>query len=277
MEIPVPRIPLGDWVEVALDWLLAVLGGFFTVVRNFLEDLYELLLWVLMTPEWWVITIVLAALGWWLRNWQLAVGTVIGFIIIVGVNQWENAMSTLSLVTIATLIAVIFAIPLGILAAKSHAASKVVRPLMDFMQTMPPMVYLIPALVIFRVGVVPGMVATVIFAMAPGVRFTELGIRGVDAEVVEAGKAFGSKPGKILRQIQLPLALPTIMAGVNQVIMLSLSMVVIAGMVGAGGLGGEVVASLNRINAGLGFESGLAVVILAMYLDRLTSIASKNN
>src|SRR5690625_6461113 len=126
---------------------------------------------------------------------------------------------------------------------------------MDFIQTMPPMVYLIPALVIFRVGVVPGMVATVIFAMAPGVRFTELGIREVNPEVVEAGKAFGSPPGKILRQIQLPLALPTIMAGVNQVIMLSLSMVVIAGMVGAGGLGGEVVASLNRINAGLGFES----------------------
>lgn len=276
MEIPVPRIPLGDWVEVVLDWLLATLGTFFTVVRNFLEDSYELLLWALMTPEWWIVTIVLAALGWWLRSWQLALGTVIGFILIVGVNQWENAMSTLALVTIATLIAVIIAIPVGILAAKSQTASKIIRPVMDFMQTMPPMVYLIPALVIFRVGVVPGMVATVIFAMAPGVRFTELGIRGVDPEVVEAGKAFGSTPGKILRQIQLPLALPTIMAGVNQVIMLSLSMVVIAGMVGAGGLGGEVVASLNRINAGLGFESGLAVVILAMYLDRLTSIQAKS-
>lgn len=275
MEIPVPRIPLGDWIEVILDWLLATLGGFFTVIRNFLEDLYELLLWVLMTPEWWIITIVLAGLGWWLRSWQLALGTVIGFVLIVGVNQWENAMSTLSLVTIATLIAVIIAIPLGILGAKSYTASKILRPIMDFMQTMPPMVYLIPALVIFRVGVVPGMVATVIFAMAPGVRFTELGIRGVDSEVVEAGKAFGSTPGRILRQIQLPLAMPTIMAGVNQVIMLSLSMVVIAGMVGAGGLGGEVVASLNRINAGLGFESGLAVVILAMYLDRLTSIQAK--
>ena len=275
MEIPVPRIPLGDWVEVALDWILAVLGGFFTFIRTLLVQAYELLLWLLTTPEWWIVTLVLAGLGWWLRSWQLALGTVIGFVIIVGVNQWANAMSTLALVTIATLIAVIFAIPLGILAAKSQAASKVLRPLMDFIQTMPPMVYLIPALVIFRVGVVPGMVATVIFAMAPGVRFTELGIRGVDREVVEAGKAFGSTPGKILRQIQLPLAMPTIMAGVNQIIMLSLSMVVIAGMVGAGGLGGEVVASLNRINAGLGFESGLAVVILAMYLDRLTSMQSK--
>lgn len=275
MEIPVPRIPLGDWVEVALDWILAALGGVFTFIRTILVQAYELLLWALTTPEWWVVTIVLAGLGWWLRSWQLALGTVIGFVIIVGVNQWSNAMSTLALVAIATLIAVIIAIPLGIWAAKSQTASKVLRPLMDFIQTMPPMVYLIPALVIFRVGVVPGMVATVIFAMAPGVRFTELGIRGVDSEVVEAGKAFGSPPGKILRQIQLPLALPTIMAGVNQVIMLSLSMVVIAGMVGAGGLGGEVVASLNRINAGLGFEAGLAVVILAMYLDRLTSMQSK--
>lgn len=276
MEIPVPRIPLGDWVEVILDWILSVLGGVFTFIRTILVQAYELLLWALTAPEWWMVTLVLAGLGWWLRSWQLALGTVIGFVLIVGVNQWGNAMSTLSLVAIATLIAIIIAIPLGILAAKSQTASKILRPVMDFIQTMPPMVYLIPALVIFRVGVVPGMVATVIFAMAPGVRFTELGIRGVDSEVVEAGKAFGSTPGKILRQIQLPLALPTIMAGVNQVIMLSLSMVVIAGMVGAGGLGGDVVASLNRINAGLGFEAGLAVVILAMYLDRLTSMQSKS-
>src|SRR5699024_757677 len=201
MEIPVPRIPLGDWVEVALDWLLAALGGFFTFIRTILVQSYELLLWALTAPEWWIVTLVLAALGWWLRSWQLALGTVIGFVIIVGVNQWSNAMSTLALVAIATLIAVIIAIPLGIWAAKSQAASKVLRPLMDFIQTMPPTVYLTPALVICRVGVVPGMVATVIFAMAPGVRFTELGIREVNPEVVEAGKAFGSPPGKILRQI----------------------------------------------------------------------------
>ena len=127
-----------------------------------------------------------------------------------------------------------------------------------------------------RVGVVPGIVATIIFSMAPGVRFTELGIRGVDQEVVEAGHAFGSSPARILRQIQLPLARPTIMAGVNQVIMLSLSMVVIAGMVGAGGLGGDVVASLSRIDAGLGFEAGIAVVILAIFLDRVTASFGKN-
>jgi glycine betaine/proline transport system permease protein len=136
---------------------------------------------------------------------------------------------------------------------------------------MPAFVYLIPTVVIFRVGVVPGIVATVIFAMAPGVRFTELGLRQVDREVVEAGHAFGSSEGRILRQIQLPLALPTIMAGVNQVIMLALSMVVIGGLVGAGGLGGQVVNALNRINVSLGFEAGLSVVILAMFLDRVTS------
>src|SRR5690625_978507 len=136
MEIPVPRIPLGDWVEVVLDWLLATLGTFFTVIRNLLETLYEFSLWVLITPEWWIVTIVLAGLGWWLRSWQLALGTVIGFVVIVGVNQWPNAMSTLSLVAIATLIAVILAIPLGILASKSPAASKVVRPLMGISPTM---------------------------------------------------------------------------------------------------------------------------------------------
>ena len=186
-----------------------------------------------------------------------------GFSVIVGVDQWSNAMDSLALVIIATVVAVVISVPLGIWAASSNRASSIIKPILDFMQTMPAMVYLIPALVMFRVGVVPGIVATIIFSMAPGVRFTELGIRGVDKEVVEAGHAFGSSPGKILAQIQLPLARPTIMAGVNQVIMLSLSMVVIAGMVGAGGLGGDVVASLGRIDAGLGFEAGIAVVILA--------------
>jgi len=142
---------------------------------------------------------------------------------------------------------------------------------LDFMQTTPAFVYLIPALLLFRVGVVPGIVATIVFAMAPGVRLTELGIRGVPSEVVEAGAAFGSSPWRILRQIQLPLAKASIMAGVNQVIMLSLSMVVIAGMVGAGGLGEQIVASLNRIDVGLGAEAGLSVVVLAILLDRLTA------
>src|SRR5690625_6461085 len=136
MEIPVPRIPLGDWVDVDLDWILSVLCGFFTFIRSMLVQAYGLRLWILITPEWWIVTLVLAGLGWWLRSWQLALGTVIGFVVIVGVNQWANAMSTLSLVAIATLIAVILAIPLGILASKSPAASKVVRPLMGISPTM---------------------------------------------------------------------------------------------------------------------------------------------
>lgn len=270
------RIPLGDWVEVGLDWLTTTLDGFFLLVRTVLVGAYDGLEWLLQAPPYWAIIVVFAAIAWWASGWKLGVGTAVGFLVIVGVNQWENAMNSLALVVIATVVAVVISIPLGIWAARSDRASAIIKPILDFMQTMPAMVYLIPALVMFRVGVVPGIVATIIFSMAPGVRFTELGIRGVDKEVVEAGHAFGSSPSKILRQIQLPLARPTIMAGVNQVIMLSLSMVVIAGMVGAGGLGGDVVASLSRIDAGLGFEAGIAVVILAIFLDRVTASFGTN-
>ncbi|WP_218713490.1 ABC transporter permease subunit [Arthrobacter sp. BF1] len=270
------RIPLGDWVEVGLDWLTTTLDGFFLLVRTVLVGAYDGLEWLLQAPPYWAIIVVFAAIAWWASGWKLGVGTAVGFLVIVGVNQWENAMNSLALVVIATVVAVVISIPLGIWAARSDRASAIIKPILDFMQTMPAMVYLIPALVMFRVGVVPGIVATIIFSMAPGVRFTELGIRGVDKEVVEAGHAFGSSPSKILRQIQLPLARPTIMAGVNQVIMLSLSMVVIAGMVGAGGLGGDVVASLSRIDAGFGFEAGIAVVILAIFLDRVTASFGTN-
>ena len=270
------RIPLGKWVEVGLDWLTTTFDGFFDVIRSIFVGAYDGLDWLLTAPPFWVIIVVFAAIAWWASGWKLGVGTAVGFTLIVGVKQWENAMDTLALVVIATVVAVVISIPLGIWAARSNRASGVIKPVLDFMQTMPAMVYLIPALVMFRVGVVPGIIATIIFAMAPGVRFTELGIRGVDKEVVEAGHAFGSSPGRILRQIQLPLARPTIMAGINQVIMLSLSMVVIAGMVGAGGLGGDIVAALNRIDAGLGFEAGIAVVIVAIFLDRVTASFGAN-
>jgi ABC-type proline/glycine betaine transport system permease subunit len=172
---------------------------------------------------------------------------------------------------VAAVVSVLIAVPLGIAAARNDGVSQTVRPVLDLMQTMPAFVYLIPAIFFFSIGVVPGVVATVIFALPPGVRLTELGIRGVDPEMVEAGEAFGTPPGRILSRIQIPLAMPSIMAGINQLILLSLSMVVIAGMVGAGGLGNEVLEGIQRVNIAQGFEGGLAVVVLAIFLDRLTS------
>ncbi|AWB89521.1 ABC transporter permease [Salinibacterium hongtaonis] len=265
------RIPLGDWMESAVSFTTENLSGFFGVLRAIFLALYNGVDLVLSSPPFWVIIVLAALVGLMARGWIFAVGTSLALLVIVGVDQWDNAMDSLALVLVASVIAIIISVPLGIGAAKSSVFSSILRPVLDFMQTTPAFVYLIPALLLFRVGVVPGIVATIIFAMAPGVRLTELGIRGVDREVVEAGQAFGASPARILRQIELPLALPTIMAGLNQVIMLSLSMVVIAGMVGAGGLGGQIVASLNRIDVGLGVEAGVSVVIIAIILDRLTA------
>lgn len=270
------RIPLGEWVAALVDTIADVFGGVLDVVADLLGGVYEGLEWALRTPPFWVVIVVFAAIAWWAKGKGLALGTALGLLLIVGVDMWDAAMDTLALVLVASIIAVVIAIPVGIQAARSARVSRVVRPILDFLQTMPAFVYLIPAIIFFGVGAVPGMIATIMFAVAPGVRLTELGIRSVDAEVVEAGQAFGATPGRVLRQIQIPLALPSIMAGINQVIMLSLSMVVIAGMVGAGGLGGEIVRAIGRINVGLGFEAGIAVVILAMILDRITaSIGSR--
>jgi glycine betaine/proline transport system substrate-binding protein len=267
------RLPFGQWATVVVDVVTQVFGPVFDVIRAVFTGLFTGMDWILQSPPFWVVILVIAALGVWLKGWVFGAGTVIGLLVIAGMDQWVNAMDTLALVLVAAVIAVAIAVPVGILAARNKTASAIIRPVLDFMQTMPAFVYLIPALILFRVGVVPGIVATIIFAMAPGVRLTELGIRGVDSEIVEAGRAFGSPPRRILRQIQLPLAMPSILAGVNQVIMLSLSMVVIAGMVGAGGLGRDIVQALSRVDVGLGFEAGLSVVILAIILDRLTAAA----
>ena len=265
------RIPLGDWTDRFVDWLTDSFDEFFDAVGMILSTIFDGLELALAEPPFWVIALVLIAVAFLAKGWRLALGSLVGFLVISGVDQWGAAMSTLALVIVASIFAIGVGIPLGIWAARNNRVSTVLRPVLDFMQTMPAFVYLLPAVILFRVGVVPGIVATIIFSMAPGVRFTELGIRQVDKEVVEAGHAFGATPGRILRQVQLPLALPTIMAGINQVIMLALSMVVISGMVGAPGLGQPVVQSLQSVNIGLGVEAGLSVVILAMYLDRVTA------
>ncbi|GAA1091477.1 ABC transporter permease [Nocardiopsis composta] len=217
----------------------------------------------------------LALLALVVAGWRVAVFAVLGFLLIMSMDKWDNAMSSLALIVVATAVAVVVSLPIGILAAKNNKVSAVVKPVLDFMQTLPAFVYLLPAIAFFSIGAVPGVIATVIFAMPPGVRLTELGIRQVDKELVEAGEAFGAPEMQILRRIQLPLALATIMAGVNQIIMLSLSMVVIAGMVGAGGLGNDVYTGIAQGNIPVGFEGGLAVVVLAIYLDRLTGAVTR--
>ncbi len=212
----------------------------------------------------------LSAVAWVLAGWRMAVFSVIGLSLVLTMGLWVATMETLALVLSATLFALFVGIPVGVLAAQSNAVENGVKPVLDFMQTMPAFVYLIPAVLFFGLGKVPGAMATVIFAMPPAVRLTNLGIRGVPKEVVEAAWAFGATRWQLLLKAQLPIALPTILAGVNQTIMLALSMVVIGGMIGAGGLGEIVLSGITQMQIGLGFESGLAVVILAIYLDRVT-------
>jgi glycine betaine/proline transport system permease protein len=267
---PLPDMPFGDWMETFIRWARDAWATGFDAVDTALEFLYlhlaDGLLWL---PSG-VMVLVFAAAAWAAKGWKLGVGIGIGMFVVAWTPYWEQTMQTLSMVLVSAAIAILLAIPLGIAAAESKAVSAIARPVRDFMQTLPAFVYLIPVVMLFSVGVVPGIIATIIFAMPPGVRLTELGLRQVDREVVEAGQAFGASPGRILARIKLPLALPTIMAGLNQVIMLALSMVVIAGLVGGGGLGSVISGSLGRLDIAAGFNAGLAVVLLAILLDRVT-------
>ncbi|WP_404436878.1 proline/glycine betaine ABC transporter permease [Microbacterium aerolatum] len=265
------RIPLGEWVAAGVDWIKDNLEGLLDFISFVVKFLVNGLTDILTGTPIVVVIIIAALIAWAVRSIWMAIGTVVSFALILSMGLWVAAMQTLSLVIVAALVAVVIAIPLGIWSARNDTVRTVLKPILDFMQTMPAFVYLIPAIVFFSIGVVPGLVATVIFALPPGVRMTELGIRGVDSETVEAGHAFGATPSQILRGIQLPLAMPTIMAGVNQVIMLSLSMAVIAGMAGADGLGKLVVEAISTVNIGKGVEAGLGVVLIAVYLDRVTA------
>lgn len=218
---------------------------------------------------------VMAAIAWLLAGNGVAVFSLAGLALVWGMGLWIPTVESLALALAATLFALVAGIPLGIAAARSSWVDQVLRPFLDLMQTMPAFVYLIPAVIFFGLGEVPGAMATLIFSMPPAVRLTALGIRQVPGEIVEAAQAFGSTSWQMLVKAQLPIALPTILAGVNQTIMLSLSMVVIAGMIGAGGLGSVVLGGITQMKLGLGFEGGLAVVILAIYLDRVTQALGK--
>ncbi|MEW2371846.1 glycine betaine ABC transporter substrate-binding protein [Streptomyces sp. NPDC006656] len=265
-----PRLHLGAWADSAVDFLQRHLSWLFDAIGSLITGLHEAIEAVLSAPAPLLFAGVLAVAAWWLRGLLAGLLALAGLALVDSLGLWPEAMSTLSLVLVATLITLAIAVPLGLLAARSDRTSAVLRPALDFMQTMPAMVYLIPGVIFFGVGVVPGIIATIVFSLPPGVRMTELGIRQVDGELVEAAEAFGTSPRDILLRLQLPLALPTIMAGVNQVIMLGLSMVVIAGMVGGGGLGGAVYRAIGNVDIGLGFEAGVSIVILAMYLDRMS-------
>ncbi|MGC3020551.1 MULTISPECIES: ABC transporter permease [unclassified Brevibacterium] len=266
-----PRLPVGDWVNDFLTWFIGAFQWLLDIINFILSGLYEVLYLVFSSPIYLVMIIILAAIAFFAAGWKVALFTLIGFYFVRALDQWDNTMSTLALVIVAVLVALIIAIPLGILAAKVSWVSTVVKPVLDFMQSMPALAYLVPAILMFSIGQTPGAVATIIFALPPGVRLTELAIRQVNTEVVEAGQAFGASSGHILSKIQIPLAMPTIMAGVNQVIMLALSMVVLAGMVGAGGLGGAVVGGIQNVDVPLAVEAGLAVVVIAIFLDRVTA------
>lgn len=264
------KLPIGDFVDSLVTWLLDHAGFIF----NWLDDrIYSLvsgvesaLLWI----PFWLFVVLAAVLAWKLAGRGLAIFTVIGFPLIFNLGLWDASMQTLALIITAQIITVILSVPLGILMAKNDMADKIMRPLLDFMQTMPAFVYLIPAVMFFSLGRVPGIIATIIFAAPPMMRLTALGIRQVPADLIEAGHAFGTTSVQLLWKVELPHAMTTILAGLNQSIMLALSMVVIAAMIGAGGLGSAVLRGVQRVQVGVGFESGLVVVILAIYLDRLT-------
>jgi glycine betaine/proline transport system permease protein len=270
MDNPHDLLPLGRWVNDFVAWLLEHGGSVFDSIGAVVEGFATGIETVLTSAPAAVLIAIAVGVGFWRLGWKFALFVLAALSLICITGFWPQTVVTLSLTLSATLISLLLGVPLGIVAARSTWVQQTVRPVLDFMQTMPAFVYLIPAAMVFGLGRVPGIMATVVFAMPPVVRLTSLGIRQVNAEQVEAGNAFGCTGLQLLFKVQLPIAMPTIMAGVNQTIMMALSMVIIASMVGAGGLGNDVLASIQRLDVGLGFESGLAVVLLAIILDRIT-------
>lgn len=265
-----PKFPLAQLIDQAIGWLQNNFGTQLDAFSAAFTNDIQFLVQLLGAIPWWVVILIFAILAWRVNGWKLALGTVIGMFFIYDLNLWLPFLDTLILVIISALVSIIIGVPLGMLAGRDDRFHWVISPILDFMQTMPSFVYLIPALLFFGIGKVPAVFATVIFAMPPAIRLTDLGIRQVPVDLVEVGEAFGSTPRQLLWKIQLPVALPTIMAGLNQTMMLSLSMVVIAAMIGAGGLGAGVLEAIAQLKIGMGFEYGVVVVIMAIILDRLS-------
>ncbi|KRN99887.1 ABC transporter permease [Companilactobacillus kimchiensis] len=269
----IPQIPLAHWIDNFVNWLVQF-TGFFNGVTNFIGSINNAFQWFFDLVPIWLFIVLVLALTYYInrdqQNWGLLIFEFLGLLMIWNLDFWRDMTQTLTLVLTSSLIALVIGIPLGILMAKSHTAEIILKPVLDFMQTMPAFVYLIPAVALFGIGMVPGIVASVIFAMPPTVRMTNMGIREVPDELIEAADSFGSTEWQKLFKVELPIAKTSLMAGVNQSMMLSLSMVVIASMIGAMGLGTKVYFAVGRNDAGNGFAAGLAIVVLAIILDRLT-------
>ncbi|MEW6263482.1 MAG: proline/glycine betaine ABC transporter permease [Thermodesulfobacteriota bacterium] len=268
MNFPV-RIPLGAWAEILVNYLTDHFSTVFDSIKVLVEFILVRIDAFFIWIPWPVTIVALALIGWLVSGRRVAVVTAVCLFGLGALELWPEGMSTMALVATAVFISVLFGLPLGIFSAKSPRFDAALRPLLDGMQTIPSFVYLIPAIMFFGIGNVPGILATVIFALPPMVRLTSLGIQQVNKEVVEAGHAFGCTAWQLLIKIQLPLALPSIMTGVNQTVMMALSMVVVAAMIGAGGLGSKILFSIQRIDLGLGVEAGLGILFIAMVLDRI--------
>lgn len=265
-----PRLPLAQWVDHALDVLVTSFSGFTRSGADWVQMLLDALEHLLLLPPPWLFILLLALLGWWAtRKKTLALFMAGGFALLWNLGLWEPAISTLALVLAATVLSVLLGVPWGIATAVFPIVRKITMPLLDVMQTMPAFVYLIPAIPFFGIGKVSAVAATVIFSVPPAIRLTYLGIKQTPYELVECSESFGASRWQRLLKLELPLALPSIMAGINQTIMLALSMAVIAAMIGARGLGGEVWKAIQRLQIGMGVEAGIGIVIVAITLDRL--------
>ncbi len=270
------KIPVGRTARAAFDWLQDNAAFVFDGLSDAMDALITAILWLFQTPPPLVVIALFAALAWGLqRSWKVALGVGAGFVFILNQGYWEETTESLTLVLSSCIVCMAVGVPIGIAAAHRPRLYAAMRPVLDLMQTLPTFVYLIPAIVFFGIGMVPGLIATVIFVLPAPIRLTWLGVSSTPTALLEAARAFGATPRQVLWKVEIPYAFPQIMAGLNQTIMLSLSMVVIAALVGADGLGVPVVRALNQVNTALGFESGFVIVVLAIVLDRMLNLRGR--